>query len=293
MNGYIKLWRDIEKQPWYNDSQAVHLFLHILLKATHVERQAIFGGKVVLLEPGQFVTGRNKLSAETGINRSKIERCLKLFEACGQIEQRTSSVNRCISVVNYVKFQKGEPRTSNERVTKSVKTQRNPKQPIENRTRNEQQESLSTGTFSAIYEVPNEMSEHQMGGHQAATKQQMNNERAHNKNEKNGKNKNKIMSAMLEKYGDWIAKLKSDEPFREQIARQHQVIGPKFDKMLDEFIAQKNALDELKHPSYADFRRNFMFWIPKSLLGKPVSKSSTPNVEIIKPDKYEKYRTKN
>lgn len=290
MNGYIKLWRDIEKQPWYSDSQAVHLFLHILIKATHEKRQAILGGKVVVLEPGQFVTGRKKLSAETGINRSKIERCLKLFEACGQIEQRTSNVNRCISVVNYVKFQKSEPQTSNGRATKSVKIQRNPKQTTENRTRNKQQESCATGTITTTYDPPNENSEHQMGSYQATTEQQMNNGRAHYKNEKNGKNEKKTTSAMLKKYEDWVAKLKSDEPFREQIALQHQVAGPGFDKLLDEFIAQKKVLGGLTHSTFSDFRRNFMFWIPKVIGRKASAKPSAKTVEIIESNKYEKYR---
>ena len=120
--GFIKLFRDIKKQPWYTDSQAVHLFVHLLLEATHEERQGFFGGKLIVLKPGQLITGRNKLATEVGFNRSKIERCLKMFEECGQIEQQTSNLNRLISVLNWDKWQKIEQQTSNKRATNEQQT---------------------------------------------------------------------------------------------------------------------------------------------------------------------------
>ena len=63
----------------------------------------------------------------------------------------------------------------------------------------------------------------------------------------------------------WQRAVRLDELFREQVARQHQIEGLRFDELLEIFYLQKAALGELTHGSYSDFRRNFLFWIPKNL----------------------------
>lgn len=125
--GYIKLYRSLSEQPWYNDSEAVHLFVHLLISATYTERDHIYKGKLTVLKPGQLVTGRRRLSRETGISESKIQRLLKMFENCHQIEQQTNSANRCISIVCWDKYQQSEQqmnssRTANEQQMNSERT---------------------------------------------------------------------------------------------------------------------------------------------------------------------------
>ena len=34
-NGFVTVWRDIQKQPWYKSPEHVAVFLHILTSATH------------------------------------------------------------------------------------------------------------------------------------------------------------------------------------------------------------------------------------------------------------------
>lgn len=60
------------------------------------------------LKKGQFSTGRNRLSKETGINRSKIERILKTLEIEHQIEQQKNNKCRIITIVNYEQYQESE-----------------------------------------------------------------------------------------------------------------------------------------------------------------------------------------
>lgn len=114
-SGYIKLYRSLSEQPWYNDSEAVHLFVHLLISATYTEREHLYKGKIKVLKPGQMITGRRRLSRETGISESKIQRLLKLFENCHQIEQQTNSANRCISIVCWDKYQQSEQQMNSER----------------------------------------------------------------------------------------------------------------------------------------------------------------------------------
>lgn len=93
---------------WYTKSEYVHLWIHLLMKANHQEREFWFNGKTIKVKRGQFVTGRKVLSMETGISESKIERILKCFEIEQQIEQQTNNRNRLISISYFDKYQTGE-----------------------------------------------------------------------------------------------------------------------------------------------------------------------------------------
>lgn len=131
--GYIKLFRRLSDKGWYQNSEYVHLWIHLLLKANHKGAEFMFNNKVLKLKAGQFVTGRNQLSKETGINQSKIERILKLFESEQQIEQQTTNKNRVISIISWEQYQQREQQieqqTNNKRTTseQQVNTNKNDK----------------------------------------------------------------------------------------------------------------------------------------------------------------------
>jgi hypothetical protein len=108
MSGWIKLYRQVKDKPYYKDSEFIHLWIHLLLCANHSEAEYLNGYDIVKLKKGQFITGRKKLSFETGISESKIERILKVFESEQQIEQQTNSRNRLISIVSWDKYQQIE-----------------------------------------------------------------------------------------------------------------------------------------------------------------------------------------
>lgn len=123
MEGWIKLHRKIIEKSFYKkDSEAVHLWIHILICANRSNREEILGGKKIICEPGQFTTGRKQLSKDTGINESKIERLLNKFEKNEQqIKQEKTNTNRLISVINWLEYQSGEQvneqQLNNERTT--------------------------------------------------------------------------------------------------------------------------------------------------------------------------------
>lgn len=121
MQGWIKVFRQIKKKGWYLDSHYVHLWLHLLINSNHSRKEFLFNGKIHVCERGQFLTGRNKLSQETGINSSKIERILKCFESEHQIEQQKTNKNRLITILNYNEYQdseqQSEQQVNNKRTT--------------------------------------------------------------------------------------------------------------------------------------------------------------------------------
>jgi len=109
IQGWIKLYRSMMNKGYYKKSEYVHLWLHILLKASFSEREQWFNGKSITLKEGQFITGRKKLSEETGIEESKVERILTYLEKIEQqIEQQKSSTSRIISIKYWNNYQQIE-----------------------------------------------------------------------------------------------------------------------------------------------------------------------------------------
>ena len=133
--GFIRMYRSVANKGWYKKSEYVHLWVHLLTKATREPFEAMFDGKNILLKPGQFITGRKALEMETGINESKIERILTFFSKNEQqIEQQKSTKNRLISIMNWHLYQyveKGEQRfeqqVNNKRTTSEQQVNTNNK----------------------------------------------------------------------------------------------------------------------------------------------------------------------
>lgn len=107
-NGYIKLWRKMEESPIFTNSEAVHLFIYLLIKASRKERATTNGTTVINLLPGQLITGRKKLSEATGINESKVYRLIELLKSEQQIEQQTNRKYSIITILNWSTYQDSE-----------------------------------------------------------------------------------------------------------------------------------------------------------------------------------------
>ena len=68
----------------------------------------MWNNEIIVIKEGQFITGRKKLSDETGINESTIEKILKIFEKEHQIEQQKTNKFRLITVINWKDYQEKE-----------------------------------------------------------------------------------------------------------------------------------------------------------------------------------------
>lgn len=106
--GYFKLWRKFVDNPWLRDPEFLALWIHLLSLATHRNYDVIWSGRRIRLKPGQFITSRAKLAEKSGVESSKVERILKVFKSEQQIEQRTSSLSRLITIVNWDAYQQSE-----------------------------------------------------------------------------------------------------------------------------------------------------------------------------------------
>jgi hypothetical protein len=120
-NGFVKIYRTLTEKGYYKRSEYVHLWVHLIMKATYQNKEYLFNGRIYTLESGQFITGRKTLSKETGIPETTIERILTLFENELQIEQQKNNKFRIISILNWKEYQTGGQQngqqTDNKRTT--------------------------------------------------------------------------------------------------------------------------------------------------------------------------------
>ena len=101
MTGWIKLHRKLTQTSFYKDSQAVHLAIHLLLKANHNDMKIIFNNDEVSIKRGSLITGRHSLSRGTGIHESTIYRKLRILEKVGFSHIKSNNKYSIITINNY------------------------------------------------------------------------------------------------------------------------------------------------------------------------------------------------
>ena len=115
--GYIKLHRKFLN--WYGSgsSTRVNLWVHLLLNANHADQKFLFNGEPIVVKRGSFITGRLKLSIDTGISESYTQKLLKEFEKEGMLEQQTTNRNRLITITCWNEYQVEEQQKDNRKTT--------------------------------------------------------------------------------------------------------------------------------------------------------------------------------
>ncbi len=106
--GWIKLHRQLLDHEHYTDSARLHVWLHLLLKATHKPIERTFNGRRITIQPGQLITGRKSISRDTGIHESKVQRILKRLRSEQQIDQQTGNRSSLVTVRNWNQYQATE-----------------------------------------------------------------------------------------------------------------------------------------------------------------------------------------
>lgn len=101
--GFITLHRKILDWHWYDDIATTRLFIHLLLNANHAPKE--WRGRMI--ERGQVVTGRQQLSAETGLSEQQIRTCIKRLKSTNEITSKATNKYTIITLVNYSYYQAG------------------------------------------------------------------------------------------------------------------------------------------------------------------------------------------
>jgi hypothetical protein len=104
MVGYIKLFRKFEKWEWFNDSQMVHLFTFLMLRATHEITR--FRGYTI--NRGQMVFGYNATSKVTGISVRSLRTCMNRLISTGEVTRQITHDFSIVTLCNYNTYQEKE-----------------------------------------------------------------------------------------------------------------------------------------------------------------------------------------
>lgn len=91
-----------------------------LLRANYQPLPINFGGDVIELQRGQFLTGRFSASGELNMNSSTVYKILKKLELWGMISLKSNNKNTVITIVNYSSYQDvafSEEQQDNNKVT--------------------------------------------------------------------------------------------------------------------------------------------------------------------------------
>ncbi len=104
-SGYVKVYRSLLDHEIIRDSEALAVWLFLLLNATYKPYGSFFNGHWVILQPGQLITGRKSISEKTGVGESKVRRVLKRLKRAQQIDQQTSNTSSLITVLSWDRYQ--------------------------------------------------------------------------------------------------------------------------------------------------------------------------------------------
>lgn len=100
--GFALIHRQFMDNRLYRDSQAVHLWLHLILKANHTDEEVNTDIGMMIVRRGQMITGRPTLVSETFIPDNKVKSLLRTFESKGMIN--IESKGRKFSLISIVKY---------------------------------------------------------------------------------------------------------------------------------------------------------------------------------------------
>jgi len=105
--GYIRLWRKITETAFYKNPLTCHLAIHLLLQANHKDRELLINGQIIKIKRGQVLTGRKKLSLETGLSQQNIRTALKHLQISNFLTIKSTKRFTLITILNYDRYQGG------------------------------------------------------------------------------------------------------------------------------------------------------------------------------------------
>ena len=138
--GWIKLHRGLLDWEWYDDTNTKILFLHLLLKVNHKEKNY----KGVTIEVGCMLTGRELLSKETGLSVQQIRRAICNLETTNEITTKKSRKGTVIQIVKYKDYQVATSKTTTEQPENNQKATTNKNEKNE---KNEKKKDLDDVTY--------------------------------------------------------------------------------------------------------------------------------------------------
>ena len=103
--GYIKIHRKIIDSKIFKNSNYIHIWITLLIKAAHSKNSWNYKGREYSVKPGELFTSQDSLSDCTNINRSTIYRALKKMESEQMIITNSTPYGTHIQIINWKEYQ--------------------------------------------------------------------------------------------------------------------------------------------------------------------------------------------
>ena len=101
LNGFVVLNRKMLKWEWYQDTNTVRLFIHLLLMANWEDKR----WQGIVVKRGEFVTSRKSLAKQTGLTEQQIRTSLNKLISTNEITKSATNKYTLITINNYKKYQ--------------------------------------------------------------------------------------------------------------------------------------------------------------------------------------------
>ena len=128
-DGWIKLHRKLLDNPIFFKDGLLQLFIYCLLKANHEPNKIIFNGSEIIIEVGQFITGREVMAKDLKQNESTIYKRLKILEKLSICNIKSNNKFSLVTIVNYRLYQldniKSNSKSNNKVTTKEQQSNTN------------------------------------------------------------------------------------------------------------------------------------------------------------------------
>jgi hypothetical protein len=116
-HGWVCVHRQLLENPIFKNDKLFRVFMYCLLKASHSNHDQLVGDTIVPVKIGQFVSGRKKISSDTGLTEQNVRTSLSKLEKLCILTIKPTTKYSLISVANWDKYQQ-----SNQQVTNSQPT---------------------------------------------------------------------------------------------------------------------------------------------------------------------------
>lgn len=103
-NTYIKLFRSLKNWRWFAVNGMLNIWIYLLLNARY-EDGYVYG---VFVKRGQVITGRKKLSKETGLSERTVRTCLERLKSTNEVTTETTNQYTIITIIKWEDYQGGE-----------------------------------------------------------------------------------------------------------------------------------------------------------------------------------------
>lgn len=106
-DGYIRVYRKTDDDPIFEGEpfDKYHAWIWMISRANYKPTRILFGGKIITLKRGQFVTSVRKMSDKFGWSTNKTLRFLRLLESNGMIRKRSNTEKTLITIEKYSVYQ--------------------------------------------------------------------------------------------------------------------------------------------------------------------------------------------